>query len=207
VAYTTQTLDQSHGGGFNVLRFIAWLFVVTLVVVAAGAAVLLSPLSATVRALTFHSSIVDRGSPLTLAPGTAASVTLRFRNAGLTAWERGGNGTQVDLGVKNDSVEFARAGADVAFHFSHDRQEAAAREAVTEARAATDAMDALAQVTIAIEQLTATQHELVDVLLDHGCTWSEVGQALSTSPASAQRRFPRRSGRVRAGTPPTATLR
>jgi hypothetical protein len=94
-------------------------------------------------------------------------------------------------------LELRRLGAEVA----------EALHAVTEARAATDAMDALAQVTIAIEQLTATQHELVDVLLDHGYTWSEVGQALSTSPASAQRRFPRRSGRVRAGTLPTATLR
>src|SRR6267378_3203772 len=109
VAYTTQTLDQSRGG-FNVLRFVAGVFIVTLVVVGAGAAVMLSPLSNSARALTFHSSIVDRPSLLTLAPGSVASVTIRFRNAGLTSWERGGAGTQVDLGVRNDSVEFAKAG-------------------------------------------------------------------------------------------------
>ena len=72
---------------------------------------------------------------------------------------------------------------------------ARALHAVTEARAATDAMEALAQATVAIEQLTATQHELVNVLLDHGHTWSEVGEALSTSPAAALRRFPRRRRR------------
>lgn len=72
---------------------------------------------------------------------------------------------------------------------------AGALHAVTEARAATDAMEALAHVTVAIEALTATQHELVNVLLDHGHTWSEVGEALSTSPAAALRRFPRRRRR------------
>lgn len=72
---------------------------------------------------------------------------------------------------------------------------ASALRALTEARAATDAMAALSHVTIAIEQLTATQHELVNVLLDHGHTWSEVGQALSTSAAATERRFPRRRGR------------
>ena len=74
---------------------------------------------------------------------------------------------------------------------------ALALRAVTEARASRDAMDALALVTVAIEQLTATQHELVNVLLDHGHTWSEVGEALSTSPAAAERRFPRRTRRAR----------
>src|SRR5712691_4696218 len=110
VAYTTQTLDQPRRGLNVVLRFIAGLFVVTLVVVVAGAAVMLSPFSNNARALTFHSSIVDRPSLITLAPGSAASVTIRFRNAGFTAWERGGSGTQVDLGVKGDSWEFVKAG-------------------------------------------------------------------------------------------------
>ena len=108
MAYTTQTLDQP-GGGFNVLRFIAGLVVVALVVVAAGAAVMLSPFSNSARALAFHSSVVDRPALVTLAPGAAASVTVRFRNAGLVSWERG-SASQVDLGVKNDSVEFAKAG-------------------------------------------------------------------------------------------------
>ena len=69
---------------------------------------------------------------------------------------------------------------------------ALALRAVTEARASQDALNALALVTVAIEQLSATQHELVDVLLDHGHTWSEVGEALTTSPTAAERRFPRR---------------
>ena len=69
---------------------------------------------------------------------------------------------------------------------------AVALRAVTEARASRDAMAALAQVTVAIEQLSATQHELVAVLLDHGHTWTEVGEALSTTAPAAERRFPRR---------------
>ena len=107
VAYTTQTFDERRG--FNFLRFITGLFVVTLVAGVAAGGVMLSPLSNAARGLTFHSSVVDRGSLITLAPGSTASVTLRFRNSGLTAWERGSD-AQVDLGVKNDSVEFAKAG-------------------------------------------------------------------------------------------------
>jgi hypothetical protein len=73
---------------------------------------------------------------------------------------------------------------------------AAALRAVTEARAASDALDVLTQVTVAIEDLSATQHELVNVLLDHGHNWSQVGEALNTSPAAAQRRYPRRQRRT-----------
>src|SRR5688572_29997604 len=71
---------------------------------------MLSPLSDVARGLTFHSSVVDRGALVTLAPGSTESVTLRFRNSGFTSWERGVSGMQVDLAVKGDSVEFARAG-------------------------------------------------------------------------------------------------
>ena len=73
---------------------------------------------------------------------------------------------------------------------------ATALRAVTEARAASDALDVLTQVTVAIEDLCATQHELVNVLLDHGHTWSQVGEALNTSPAAAKRRYPRRQRRT-----------
>ena len=66
---------------------------------------------------------------------------------------------------------------------------ATALRAVTEARAASDALDVLTQVTVAIEELSATQHELVNVLLDHGHAWSQVGEALNTSPAAAKRRI------------------
>ncbi len=71
-----------------------------------------------------------------------------------------------------------------------------ALRAVTEARAASDALEVLTHVTVAIEELGATQHELVNVLLDHGHTWSQVGEALSTSPAAAERRYPRRARRT-----------
>ena len=78
---------------------------------------------------------------------------------------------------------------------------AAALRAITEGRAASDALDVLTQVTVAIEELSATQHELVNVLLDHGHTWSQVGEALNTSPAAAKRRYPRREGRTTSPTP------
>ena len=80
---------------------------------------------------------------------------------------------------------------------------ATALRSVTEARAASDALDVLTQVTVAIEELSATQHELVNVLLDHGHTWSQVGEALNTSPAAARRRYPRRE-RNRTALSPTS---
>ena len=73
---------------------------------------------------------------------------------------------------------------------------ALALRAVTEARASRASCDARASVTVAIEQLSATQHELVAVLLDHGHTWTEVGDALSTTASAAERRFPRRGRTV-----------
>jgi len=78
-----------------------------------------------------------------------------------------------------------------------------ALRAVTEARAASDALEVLTHVTVAIEELGATQHELVNVLLDHGHTWTQVGDALNTSPAAARRRYPRR-GRNRTALSPTS---
>jgi hypothetical protein len=72
---------------------------------------------------------------------------------------------------------------------------AVALRAVTQARGSSDALEVLSQVTMAIEELTATQHELVNVLLDNGHSWSEVADALSTSAAAAERRYPRRDRR------------
>lgn len=101
-----------------------------------------------------------------------------------TGVDRSGHGPD-DRAIPVPRLELRRLGEEVAV----------ALRAVTEARASRDALDALAFVTVAIEQLSATQHELVEVLLDHGHTWGEVGEALSTSPAAAERRFPRRDGR------------
>ena len=98
--------------------------------------------------------------------------------------DRSGHGPD-DSAIPVPRLELRRLGDEVAV----------ALRAVTEARASRDALDALGLVTVAIERLSATQHELVDVLLDHGHTWSEVGEALSTSPAAAERRFPRRDRR------------
>jgi hypothetical protein len=101
-----------------------------------------------------------------------------------TGVDRSGDGPD-DGAIPVSRLELRRVGEEVAI----------ALRAITEARASQDALEALGQVTVAIEQLSATQHELVDVLLDHGHTWSEVGYALSTSPVAAERRFPRRGRR------------
>ncbi|HJW49761.1 MAG TPA: hypothetical protein VJ726_10125, partial [Candidatus Limnocylindria bacterium] len=108
--YPTQTFEDQRGALDHLRRLAVASLVATLVAGVAAVAVMVSPLSNNARALAFHSSVVDRGSLVTLAPGAITSVTLRFRNSGFTPWERGAAGSQVDLGVKGDSVEFARAG-------------------------------------------------------------------------------------------------
>lgn len=82
------------------------------------------------------------------------------------------------------------------------RRELAEAEALLAAgRMTTDPLNALVQLTAGLEVLTATQHELVNVLLDRGATWSQVADALSTSSAGARRRFPRRGARTVEGDP------
>ena len=98
--------------------------------------------------------------------------------------DRSGHGPD-DSAIPVPRLELRRLGKEVAV----------ALRAITEARASHDALEALSLVTVAVEALSATQHELVDVLLDHGHTWGEVGGALSTSPVAAERRFPRRARR------------
>jgi len=66
---------------------------------------------------------------------------------------------------------------------------------LTAARDTSDPVEALVELTSVLDILTATQHELVNALLDRGATWSEVADALSTSSVGARRRFPRRSAR------------
>lgn len=103
----------------------------------------------------------------------------------LRAAPRGGRIERMDSPIPVPRMELRALGEEVA----------AALRAVTQARVASNPMEALAQLTIAIEHLCATQHELVNVLLDHGHSWSEVGEALSTSASAAERRFPRRERR------------
>jgi len=108
--YPTQAFEDQRGALDRLRRLLVTALVATLVAGVAAGGVMLSPLSNNVRGLAFHSSVVDPGSVVTLAPGAMSSVTLRFRNSGFTSWERGAAGSQVDLGVKGDSVDFARAG-------------------------------------------------------------------------------------------------
>jgi DNA-directed RNA polymerase specialized sigma24 family protein len=70
-----------------------------------------------------------------------------------------------------------------------------AQDALTAARGSNTALELLAELTAAIETLTATQHELVNLLLDHGASWSTIADALCTSSAAAKRRYPRRGSR------------
>lgn len=86
------------------------------------------------------------------------------------------------------------------------REISSARQALTAASRARSALDVLAHLTVAVEGLTATQHELVNFLLEEGATWDAIGAALDTSSRAAERRFPQRgrpsqgraSGRSRA---------
>lgn len=75
-----------------------------------------------------------------------------------------------------------------------------AREALAAAHDAETPLDALVDLTAAVDTLWATQHELVNVLLERGATWSQVADALALSSAGAQRRFPRRDSRQPAET-------
>ena len=69
-------------------------------------------------------------------------------------------------------------------------------EALAAARDDADPLATLGALNSAIDTLTATQHELVNVLLDRGTSWSTIAEALSTNSAGAQRRFPRRASRT-----------
>lgn len=65
------------------------------------------------------------------------------------------------------------------------REVTATEQALAAARTTVDPMQTLTDLTTAIETLTATQHELVNVLLDRGASWSTIADALSTSNAAA----------------------
>ena len=83
------------------------------------------------------------------------------------------------------------------------REVTSAQDALAAAQSAADALGTLTHLTAAVETLTATQHELVNLLLDRGTSWSQIADALSTSSAAARRRYPRRAGRGADGDSPT----
>lgn len=78
------------------------------------------------------------------------------------------------------------------------REIAAARKALASAAGADTPLGVLAHLTVAVEGLSATQHELVNHLLDDGASWDDIGAALDTSSHAAERRFPRRARRRKA---------
>jgi len=75
------------------------------------------------------------------------------------------------------------------------RELQAAETSLHEARLSSDPLESLGLLTAAVDEMVATQHELVNVLLDRGATWATIASGLSTSSTGAQRRFPRRGGR------------
>jgi len=79
------------------------------------------------------------------------------------------------------------------------RELRSAQDALSAARTSSTALETLTELTAAIETLTATQHELVNLLLDRGASWSTIADALSTSSAAAKRRYPRRAARQAGG--------
>lgn len=62
------------------------------------------------RLTSLHSVWVGQVDPPPLAPGEIGTVQLRFRNTGTEIWQRGVDGKQVNLGVRNDSTWFADNG-------------------------------------------------------------------------------------------------
>lgn len=99
-----------------------------------------------------------------------------------------------DEASPSDVIELSEAETDILRRELRD-----ARDALGVAVGVQSPFEALVQMTWALETLTATQHELVNVLLDRGATWSQVADALSTSSAGARRRFPRRESRQPTG--------
>src|SRR5436309_171577 len=77
------------------------LFVI-LALVATGLVFVSANVSTPATAFAFHSAFEDQGPSPTLAPGTTASYSVRFRNTGARPWTRGGAGQQVNLGVVGD---------------------------------------------------------------------------------------------------------
>src|SRR5258708_5548723 len=66
------------------------------------------PLPPEARALLSHGPFGDQGPSPALAPGTAASYTLRFRNTGVAPWRRDVAEMRVDLGIASAPVAFSQ---------------------------------------------------------------------------------------------------
>ncbi len=76
-------------------------------VIAAATLAAAPPAAAVDDTTEFHSAWVGQDSWPTLAPGMTVSYSIRFRNTGTVAWQRGVAGRQVNLGVVDDSPAFS----------------------------------------------------------------------------------------------------
>ena len=59
---------------------------------------------------TFHSAFVDQSAYPTMAAGTSATVSVRFKNTGTATWQQGVAGKQANLGLNGDTTAFASLG-------------------------------------------------------------------------------------------------
>jgi uncharacterized protein YkwD len=58
----------------------------------------------------FHAAFQSESAWPTLAPGSSASLTVRFQNTGTATWQKGVAGKQANLGLNGDTLAFANLG-------------------------------------------------------------------------------------------------
>src|SRR5947207_2871945 len=130
------------------------------------------PLPPEATALTFHSLLADQGPAPTLLPGATATYTVRFRNIGVSPWQRGGR-TQVNLGVRGDSLKFAELGMNVGW-LSANRVATTVEELVPPGGIGTFTFTVRAPATPGIYQIPLRP-------VADGITWLEDGATLSVT--------------------------
>jgi uncharacterized protein YkwD len=59
---------------------------------------------------TFHAAFQSESAWPTLAPGTSATLTVKFQNTGTATWQKGVTGKQANLGLNGDTLTFASLG-------------------------------------------------------------------------------------------------
>jgi hypothetical protein len=67
-----------------------------------GADAALVPAPEPVAAASFHSTWVSQSANATIAHGTSATLSVRFRNTGTAAWVRGAPGKQANLAITSE---------------------------------------------------------------------------------------------------------
>src|SRR5438552_1270388 len=140
------------------------------------------PLPPEATALTFHSLLADQGPAPTLLPGATATYTVRFRNIGVSPWQRGGR-TQVNLGVRGDSLKFAELGMNVGW-LSANRVATTAEELVPPGGIGTFTFTVRAPATPGIYQIPLRP-------VADGITWLEDDGVMSLITVSTDKLTPR----------------